>query len=108
MYVEGFLPASLCLVTLFNSEPCSQFERFHLQHVQMVNKTSSFKTKLLGYDAKASRIHFTFDVSHSHVLEGRLPVGNHSSAYSENRSWPPLFNTRKLTWTKKDVLSVLK
>ena len=78
MYVEGFLPASLCLVTLFNSEPCSQFERFHLQHVQMVNKTSSFKTKLLGYDAKASRIHFTFDVSHSHVLEGRLPVGNHS------------------------------
>ena len=27
-------------------EPCSQFERFHLQHVQIIHKTSSFKTKL--------------------------------------------------------------
>ena len=40
--VEGLRPAILCLETLLSSEVCSQFERFHLQHVQMVNKTSSF------------------------------------------------------------------
>ena len=48
MHVEGLLPASLCLVTLLISQQCSQFERFHLQPAQMVNKTSSFKTELIG------------------------------------------------------------
>ena len=33
MHVEGLLPANLCLVTLWTSGQCSQFERFHLQHV---------------------------------------------------------------------------
>ena len=37
-HVEGLLPASLCLATLLSSEHCSQFERFHLQHFQMVKK----------------------------------------------------------------------
>ena len=46
MHIERLLPAKMCLVTLLSSEQCLQFERFHLQHVQMVNKTSSFKTKL--------------------------------------------------------------
>ena len=57
MYVEGLLPANLCLVTLL-SEQGSQFERFHLQRVQLVNKTSSFKTKLIGNNnnAKVSRV----------------------------------------------------
>ena len=42
--VEGLVPANLCLVTLLlSSEQCSQFERFRLQHVQMVNKTSVSK-----------------------------------------------------------------
>ena len=56
MHVEGLPPASSCLVTLLSLEQCSQFERFHLQHVQMVNKTSSFKTKFIGYNAEVSRV----------------------------------------------------
>ena len=36
------------LVTLFSSEQCSPFETFHLQHVQMVNKTISSKQNLLA------------------------------------------------------------
>ena len=47
MHVESLQPANLCLVTLLSSEQCSQFERVRLQHVQMVNKTSSFKTRLM-------------------------------------------------------------
>ena len=43
--------ANLCLLTLLSSEQCSQFER-----VQMVNKTSSFKTKLIGNKPEASRV----------------------------------------------------
>ena len=40
MHVECLLAAKLCLVTLLNSEQYLQCERFRLQHVQMVNKTS--------------------------------------------------------------------
>ena len=43
-------------INLLSSEQCSQFERFRLQHVQMVNKTSSFKTKCIGNNAEASRV----------------------------------------------------
>ena len=46
-HAEGLLPANLCLVTLLNSEQCSTLERFRLQHVEKVNKTSSFKTILI-------------------------------------------------------------
>ena len=55
MHFEGLVSANLCLVTLLSSEQCIQFERFRLQHIQMVNKTSSFKTKLVGGNAKASK-----------------------------------------------------
>ena len=37
-------------------EQCSQFERVCLQYIQMVNKTSSFKIKLIDYIAEASRV----------------------------------------------------
>jgi len=38
-------------------EQCLSFERFHPQNSQMVNKTTSFKTKLIGNnDAKANRV----------------------------------------------------
>ena len=40
-YAECLLPAKLCLVTLLTSEQCLQFERFHLQLIQMGHKTSS-------------------------------------------------------------------
>ena len=56
MHVEGLLPANVCLVTLFSSEQSLQFERFCLQPVQMVNKTSSFKTKLIGNNAEVGRV----------------------------------------------------
>ena len=48
MHVKCLLAINFCLVTLLSSEQCSQFERFRLQHVQMINKTSSFKVKLIG------------------------------------------------------------
>ncbi len=53
MHVERLLPANLCLVNLLSSEfvqivNISQFERFLLQPIQMVNKTCSVKTKLIG------------------------------------------------------------
>ena len=34
MHVDDLLPANLCSVTLSDPEQCSQFERFHLRHVQ--------------------------------------------------------------------------
>jgi len=40
IHVEILLTLSLCLFSLLSSEQCSQFERFHLQHVEMVNKTN--------------------------------------------------------------------
>ena len=48
MHTEGLLPANLCLITKLSSEQCLQFERLCLQHIQMINKRSSFKTKLIG------------------------------------------------------------
>ena len=54
MHVEGLMPASLCLVILISSEQCSQFERFRLQHVQMVNKASSLKTEMIVKHAKGA------------------------------------------------------
>jgi len=50
------LPANLCLFTLLISEQCLQFERFRLQRVQMVNKTSSFEIKLIGNNAESSKV----------------------------------------------------
>ena len=55
MHVEGLLLANMCLVTLFSSEQCSQFEIFRLQNVHIVNKTSSFKTNLIDNNAETSR-----------------------------------------------------
>ena len=70
MHVEGLLPANLCLVSLLSSEQCSQFERFCLQPVQMVNKTSSFKTKLIVNNVEASQLTIIrFDVSLSQILD---------------------------------------
>ena len=57
MHIEGFLPVNLCLVTLLSSEQCSQFKKFQLQHVQMINKTFSFKTKLIGSNTEATIFH---------------------------------------------------
>ena len=56
MHVEGLLGVNLCLVTLFSWEQCSQLERFRLQNIQMVNKTSSVKTKLVGSNAATCKI----------------------------------------------------
>ena len=54
--VLSSLSPKLCLVTLLSQEQCSQSQRFRLQHVQMVNKTSTFKTKLIGNNAETSRV----------------------------------------------------
>ena len=59
MRAEGTMPPNLCLVTVLTSEQCLQFETFCLQHVQIVNKTCSFKTALMGNNAEASRINRT-------------------------------------------------
>ena len=48
-----------------------QFERFHLQHVQMVNKTSSFKAKSIANKAEVSGVN-----CNSHILGIRLPITN--------------------------------
>ena len=56
MHVEGLLPVNLYLVTLVSLEHCSKIERFRLQRIQMVKKTSSFKTELIGSSAKVSRV----------------------------------------------------
>ena len=56
VHVEGLLPASLCLATLLSLEQCFQIKRYRLQHVQMVNKTSSIKTELIGSNAEVSRV----------------------------------------------------
>ena len=65
-YDDNIQPANLSLVvTLLSSEQCSQFKRFHQQHIKMVNKTSSFKTKLIGNNAQANRVKLSiipFDV----------------------------------------------
>ena len=57
MHVEVLVSASLCLVTLLSSKLRSQFERFRLHHVQIVNETFSFITKLVSNNAEASRIY---------------------------------------------------
>jgi len=48
MLVEGLVPPNLSSVTLSSSQQCLQVERFHQQHIQMVNITSGFKRKLVG------------------------------------------------------------
>ena len=50
-----FTPYQFVLMIILSSEQCSQFERFRLQHVPMVNKTCSFK-KITDNNAEASRI----------------------------------------------------
>ena len=64
MHVEGLLPDNVGLFYFLRSVQCSQYERFRLQHVQMVNNTSSFKPKLIGNNADASRVNriIPFDV----------------------------------------------
>ena len=69
---------SLCSVTLWNSEQCSQFERFRWQCVQMVNKTSSFETKLIGN---------TLWCLTSHVLDSRNSDTSYYLVNSGLRSW---------------------
>ena len=56
MHVEVSLAANLCLITSLSPKQCSQYERFCVQHVQMVNKTCNFKTKMIGNNADASRV----------------------------------------------------
>ena len=80
-----FLFHSLCLVTLLSSEQCSQFERFCLQHDQMVNKMSSFKTKLINNWGEVSS---PFDVSLCHVLDSRYALTNCCNANFGQMSWP--------------------
>ena len=46
----------LCLLTLLSSEQSSQYETFRPQHVQLVTKTPSFKTKLIDNNAEAIRV----------------------------------------------------
>ena len=56
IHVEDLLPANLCLVTVLSSEQYPQFETFCQQHVQIVNNTFSFKTKLIGNNAEVRRV----------------------------------------------------
>ena len=64
MHFESLMSANLCLVTLLSLEQYLQLERFCLQHVQMVNKRSGFKTKLTGniMSRRAGLIAIPFDV----------------------------------------------
>ena len=63
MHVEGLMPANLCLVTLLSSEQYSVFEKFCLQHVQMVTKTSSLKKIDNNTEAsQLNRCNYHFDV----------------------------------------------
>ena len=55
-HVECLLPPKLWFDTLLSSKRYSQFERFHPQHIQMVNKTPSFKTKSIGNNAGVCRV----------------------------------------------------
>ena len=55
-HVGGLLSPSFWLITLLSSAQCSQFERFHVLPIQMVNKTSSFKTKLIGNNVKPNKV----------------------------------------------------
>jgi len=58
----SMLPANLCLVTLLCLEQCSQLERFHLQHIQIVSKTSNCKTKLTCNKAGGAGSVFKWDI----------------------------------------------
>ena len=78
---EGSLHSNLCFVILLSSEQCSQFERFQLQHVLMVNKTSNFKTKLTGNNAEVCTVNRN-TLELSHALYRRLPVTDTCSANS--------------------------
>ena len=86
------------------SEECSQFERFCLQLTQIVNKTPSFKIKLISNNAKVSRVNhstlwcFTFQPSK------QLPVTNYCSANSGQRGWHPPFNITPFYVEKIHVL----
>ena len=86
MHVEGLLSANLCLFTLLSSEQSSQFERFRLQQVQMVNETSSVKTKLIGNNADETNGNCNTLRLTSNVLDRRLPLINNGLANSGQRS----------------------
>ena len=61
--VEGLLLANLRLVTLLSSEQYSQFERFRLQHDQLINKTSISRQHLLPIMPKRAELPaISFDV----------------------------------------------
>jgi len=63
-------------VYLLSSEQFIKFERFPLQRVQMVNKSSSLKAKMIGNIMlrRTELMAITFDVYLSHVLDNRLPL----------------------------------
>ena len=50
MHVEGLLPQRLPAIYV------SLFEIFRLQHIQMVNKTSRFKTQMFGNNASPAEL----------------------------------------------------
>ena len=41
------------VISLLSREQCPQFERIRLEHVQMVNKTSSLKGTFIGNNAES-------------------------------------------------------
>ena len=56
--------SKLSLVTLLSPEQCSQFERFHLQHILMVS-LHPVKNKMIDQNAEASRVNSN-TLSHVH------------------------------------------
>ena len=67
-----FASANLCFVSIQTSEQCSQFEQFHPPPVQLVNKTSRFKTKLIWNNAVNRKIHLSFNVPTFYVVDDPL------------------------------------
>ena len=56
-YEHNMLAACQLMISyLLSSEQYPQFEKFHQQHAQMVNKTSSFETKLIIGNNEARRV----------------------------------------------------
>ena len=66
------------------------YKRFHLQLIQMVNKTSSFKTKLIGNNVEHMQSYPQYLLVFNY---SRLPVTNYCSANPGQRSRHPQFKT---------------
>ena len=73
--------------TLLSAEQCSQFDRLRLQHIQMLNRTSSFKTEI----RLAALTIMPSECLLSHVPDSRLPITNYCSANYGQRSWHSSF-----------------